>query len=199
MKEKILGKKSGKNAVILIEFQKTWTEKGIFHNLIKSEYHDRNVLSSTLSLLEAARANGLDVIHAPLIIDKKDKAQYKKLPFLPKFLRRFTRGTWKAEFTEGVHQTEDIVITGRTAFDATVDSNLEDVITQGNYDNLFFCGFTTDHCVSETMETLIKKRHNCILVSDCTATRNAKIQKKMEEKFPSISSSEIITKLASSE
>ena len=42
-------------AILLIEFQKTWTEKGIFYKLIKKEYLSRNVLGNTKQLISAAR------------------------------------------------------------------------------------------------------------------------------------------------
>lgn len=184
-----------KSAIILIEFQKTWTEKGFFYNLIKKEYESRNVLSNTLSLLETVRKNNLAVIQAPLILDKRNKAQYKRVPFLPKFFNRFTKGTWKAEFTPGVYHVQDIVVTGRTAFDATVDSNLEEILEDGKYENLFFCGFTTDHCVGETMEAL-EEKYNCILVADCTATRSAKRQERTEQKYKTVSSHDIIEALS---
>jgi nicotinamidase-related amidase len=183
---------SQNSVFILIEFQKTWTKKGIFHKLIKKEYESRNVLLNTINLLEKARKNDIKVIHAPLIIDKKNKFQYKKMPFLPKLLKRFTYGTWKAEFTKGVFYPNDKVVKGRFAFDATKGSNLEEILIEGNYENLFFCGFTTDHCVSDTMESLIKKKYNCMLVSDCTATMSHSKQVDVEKKYNTMLSQEII-------
>ena len=35
----------------------------------------------------------------------------------------------------------------------------------------------------ETMNTLIEKGYKCILVSDCTAARNQKLQNKIEAEF----------------
>jgi len=181
-----------KTAIILIEFQKTWTERGIFYNMIKKEYESRHVLSNTLALLDFAREKDIHIIHAPIIIDRQNREHYRKVAFLPRFLGRFTEGTWKAEFTEGVFQMGDPVVTGRTAFDATIDSNLEEILLEGGYTHLLFCGFTTDHCVAETMETLSEKNYRCYLVSDCTAASSAAVQKRMEEKLPSVSSQDII-------
>jgi len=58
-------------AILLIEFQKTWTEKGIFRKIIKKEYEQRDVLSSTKKIISEARKEGITVIQAPLILDKK--------------------------------------------------------------------------------------------------------------------------------
>ncbi len=181
-------------AVLLIEFQKTWTEKGIFHKIIKKEYERRNVLNNTRSLISNARNEGVLIIQAPLILDKNDR-NYKKTPFPARLLKRFTKGTWKAEFTNGIYEQTDFVVEGRYGFDATEGSNLEEILKQNNIKTVFVCGFTTDHCVKETMNSLIEKGFDCIMVSDCTATKNNKVQKKTEKEFSVITSKNLIEKL----
>ncbi|MBC8527069.1 MAG: cysteine hydrolase [Candidatus Cloacimonetes bacterium] len=181
-------------AVLLIEFQKTWTEKGVFYKLIKKEYESRNVLRNTINLITTARENGLKVFQAPLILDKSDK-NYKKTPFPARLLKRFTKGTWKAEFSDGIYESTDLVIEGRYGFDATEGSNLEKVLRDNNIKTVFVAGFTTDHCVKETMNSLIDKGFDCIMISDCTATKNNKLQKKIENEFTIITSEKLIDKI----
>jgi nicotinamidase-related amidase len=130
---------NSKTAILVVEFQKTWTERSFFHKLIKKEYESRNVYQNTLQLLKAARQNGLTIIQSPFILDKKDKEKYKKI---------------------------------------------------------YFIGFTTDHCVAQTMETLLSDGYECMLVSDCTAAQNNKIQQKIENKYKSIKSKQIIKELS---
>ena len=182
-------------AVLLIEFQKTWTEKGVFHKIIRKEYESGNVLNNTKKLIASARANNNPVIQAPLILDKSDKEKYKKTPFPARLINRFTKGTWKAEFTEGIHKPTDIVIEGRYGFDACKGSNLEQQLRENKIEIVFICGFTTDHCVKETMNSLMEKGFNCIMVSDCTATKNQKLQKKIESGLQHIKSEEAIKRL----
>jgi len=181
-------------AILLIEFQKTWTEKGIFRKIIKKEYEQRNVLTNTRKLILKARKEGITVIQAPLILDKKDK-NYKKTPFPARLLRRFTKGTWKAEFTDGICENNDLVIEGRYGFDATKGSDLEEILRENNIKTVFVAGFTTDHCVKETMNSLNEKGFECIMVSDCTATKNNKLQKKIENEFTIITSEQLIDKI----
>ena len=66
-------------AVLLIEFQKTWTERSFFHKLIRKQYESKNVYQNTLKLLEIARNRGVKVIQAPFILDKSIKENYKKI------------------------------------------------------------------------------------------------------------------------
>ncbi len=179
-------------AILLIEFQKTWTEKGIFYKLIKKEYLSRNVLGNTKQLISAARKKGIKIIQAPLILDKSDKKRYKKTPFPARLTRRFTVDTWKAEFTDGIHEKSDIIIKGRYGFDACEGSDLEQLLKENGIKNVYVCGFTTDHCVKETMNSLISKGYNCIMVSDCTATKNNSLQKKIEGEFETIMSNVVI-------
>ncbi len=193
--EKKTAEKSINNiAILLIEFQKTWTEKGIFKKIIKKEYESRHVLTNTEILCSEARNKGIKIIQAPLILDKKDE-NYKKTPFPARLLKRFTKGTWKAEFTESIYAHTDIVVEGRYDFDATKGSNLEKVLQEHNIKTIFVAGFTTDHCVKDTMNSLIKKGFKCVMVSDCTATKNNKLQKKIEDEFTIIQSKELIEKL----
>jgi nicotinamidase-related amidase/alpha/beta superfamily hydrolase len=194
LNEKKMKNNNEQVAIISIEFQKSWTNKGFFNRLIKKELKRNNVIKNTINLLNFARENEITVMQAPLLIDKKDK-NYKKMPFPAKLFGQLTKGTWKAEFTEGIYKQSDIVAVGRYGFDATKGSNLENLLQRNKIKTIYVCGFTTDHCVKETMNSLIEKGYKCIMVSDCTATRNKKTQDKIEQNFEIISSKELIKAL----
>lgn len=181
-------------AILSIEFQKSWTDKGFFNRLIKKELKRKDVINNTIKLFNFARENEIKIIQAPLLIDKKDK-NYKKMPFPARVFGQLTKGTWKAEFTEGIYKPSDIVAVGRYGFDATKGSNLEVILQENSIKTVYVCGFTTDHCVKETMDFLIEKGYICILVSDCTATRNQKLQNKIEQNFEIISSTKLMEEL----
>ncbi len=182
-------------AILVVEFQKTWTERSFFHRLIKKEYESKNVYRNTKRLLEVARKNRLKVIQSPFILDKSDRDRYRKMPLLPKLFRQFTANTWKAEYTDGIFDRSDIEVKGRTGFDNTKGSNLRSILKENGIKKIYFVGFTTDHCVAETMDTLISDGYECILVSDCTATRSSKGQKKMEAKYRHVTSGQLIEEM----
>jgi len=46
------------------------------------------------------------------------------------------------------------------------------------------------------MDTLISDGYECVLVSDCTAARNSKIQQKIENKYTSVNSKQIIEEIS---
>lgn len=169
-----------KSAIVLIEFQNQWTEKGLYHWLIKKQLKSRDVLRNTYALVKEAREKGISIIHAPLIIDPKNKKGWLAHLTLGKV---FTKGSWKSEITKGLFQEGDLIVMGRYAFDAFIGSNLERILKDNNIENSFFCGFLTDQCIGKTMTTGLQKGVNCYLVSDCTATINSSIQKKTEKRF----------------
>ena len=187
--------RNSKTTILVIEFQKTWTEKSFFHKLIKKEYNSRNVYQNTKQLLDIARKHNIPVIHAPFIVDKNNKEIYKKLPFPPKILSQFTANTWRAEYTDGIYDNSDIEVQGRCAFDVCIDSNLIEILNKNNIKKVYLSGFTTDQCVAKTMDTLISNGFECILLSDCTAARNNKIQKKIEQNYKKITSEQLINKI----
>jgi len=186
---------NSKTAILVIEFQKTWTERSFFYKLIKKEYESKKVYQNTKQLLEIARKNGLKIIQSPFILDKNNKEKYKKIPFPPKLFGQFTANTWRAEYTDGIFDKSDIEVKGRTGFDNTKGSNLQDILKENKIEKIYFIGFTSDHCVAETMNTLISDGYECILISDCTATRNSKLQKKIENKFNHITSTQLVNEI----
>lgn len=178
-------------AIIVIEFQETWTEKGFFHRMIKKELKRKNTIENTKKCLNAARTQGFTIIQAPLILDKKNTMEYQKMPFVPKLFGAFRANTWKAAYTKGIYQKTDTVVEGRCGFDACKGSNLEALLSSLAVQNLLFCGFTTEHCVEMTMNTLSKKGFSCFLLTDCTATKSRRLQAKVEKRQKTITSTEL--------
>ncbi len=187
--------KNKETAILVVEFQKTWSEKTFFHRLIKKEYERKNVYENTIKLLGTARENGVNVIQAPLILDKSNKGKYKQTPFPARFFKQFTVVTYKAEYTDGIFKTGDIEVTGRCGFDACKGSNLLQILKENKIKQVYIVGFTTEHCAAETYDILKENGYECIIVSDCTATRSKKLQKKGEKGRNIIISERLINKI----
>jgi len=182
-----------KNAIVLIEFQRQWTERGLYHWLIRGQLNKRQVVQNTQGLVARAREAGALIIHAPLIIDPANR---KGLLAHLTFGKVFTRGTWKSEFTDGLFDEADVVIRNRTQFDAFPGSTLEEVLRDNGIERIFFCGLTTDFCVAMTMRTALKRNFTCTMVSDCTATLAGFVQTKIEREFSNMTmTSDAVLKL----
>jgi len=184
--------KGGKDvAILLIEFQKQWIMDGPYKMLIDKQLKSKNVLENTERLVKRARENNFKIIHAPLIIDPKNKKGWLAYLTLGTV---FTKGKEKSEFIDGIYNYNDLVVKGRYGFDAFVGSDLEEILIKEKIDRVFVCGFTTDQCVAKTLRTLHKKGFESLLVSDCTATFSYAVQNKVEKEFENrtIKSDEII-------
>ncbi len=168
---------------MLVEFQKQWTEKGLFHWLIKNQLESRDVVKNTQRLVSEARKLGIPIIHAPLVVDPHNKKGW--MAYLT-FGQIFTRDSWKSEFVPGLFEEGDPIAQREyynlKAFDAFFESALEQTLRDHNIKNLFICGFATDQCPAKTLRTAERRGFNPFLVSDCTATFNGYFQKSAERK-----------------
>ncbi|MCP4198528.1 MAG: cysteine hydrolase, partial [Proteobacteria bacterium] len=91
-------------AIVLVEFQKQWTEKGLFHWLIKKQLESRNVVENTQRLVAGARKLGIPIIHAPLVVDPHNKKGWMDYPTLGQI---FTKDSWKSEFVPCLFEEAD--------------------------------------------------------------------------------------------
>jgi nicotinamidase-related amidase len=154
------------------------------------------VLKNAENVVNKARNHGFKIIHAPLVIDPKNKKGW--LAYLT-FGKVFTKGKSKSKISPGFFKSDDLLVKGRYAFDSFIGSNLEEIIKKEDIQTVFLCGFTTDQCVAKTMSTMSKKSIKAFLLTDCSATLNAKLQKRVEKKFASslISSQDLLNQLLS--
>ena len=170
-------------AIVLVEFQKQWTERGLLHRLIKGQLASRNVVKNTRRLVTTAREHGVTIIHAPLILDPHNKKGWLAYPTLGRF---FTKDSWKSELVPGVFEDGDPIAArgyyNYQAFDAFYKSELEQTLAEHNIQTMFICGFATDQCPAKTMKTAIRKGISPYLVGDCTATFLGFLQTRAESK-----------------
>ncbi|NOY06647.1 MAG: cysteine hydrolase [Chlorobi bacterium] len=173
----------GETAIVLVEFQKQWTEKGLFNRLIRKQLETRDVVERTRRLVKEARERGVTIIHAPLVVDTNRKKGW--LAYLT-FGKIFTKDTWKAELVQGLFAEGDIIARREyynlSGFDAFYKSGLEDELKTHGIKHVFICGFATDQCPSKTLRTALRKGFEAWLVADCTATFNGFFQKNAERK-----------------
>ncbi|HDH26473.1 MAG TPA: cysteine hydrolase [Actinobacteria bacterium] len=169
-----------KRALVLIEFQEQWTRQGLYHRLVKRQLDTRHVVATARRVTEVARLEGVVVIHAPLVIDPEDKRG--ALAHLT-FGRVFTKGTPRAEFTAGIFEEGDLVVRGRTGFDAFAGTDLAQLLRENGIDKVFFGGLTTDQCVARTLRTALRMGLRAYLVPEITATFSGWLQRRAEKRF----------------
>jgi nicotinamidase-related amidase len=177
--------------LVLNEFQKQWTERGLYHRLIRSELEKRNVTGNTLELLKHWRSRNLMVVHAPIIQDPQNKKGFLANISNAGF---FTKDTWKAEFTEGTYVKGDIVLEGRYTFNLFEGSDFDELLYWTGVKTFLICGFTASLCIKKTVEAANRKGCECIVINDCCATFTGWLQKRFDRQFKdcTVSASEVI-------
>lgn len=185
-------------AIVLIEFQKQWTEKGLFHWLIKQQLESRDVVENTQRLLKEARERGVTIIYAPLVVDPQHKKGWMAYAT---FAQIFTKDTWKSELVPDLFAEGDLIAPRRyynlQAFDAFYKSDLEQLLNEHSITKLFICGFATDQCPAKTLQTALRRGFDPYIVSDCTATFNGFLQRRTERKYSerTMTSQEMLARL----
>jgi len=168
------------DVIVLLEFQNQWTKPGLFNLLVGREMRRNNVLKNAQTLLGVARKVGVPVLQAPLWVDPKN------LKGLYAHLTRgmfFRKGSIKGAIDERIMVDTDIVIQGRTAFDAFVGSDLEETLKPYRGQRILFAGFATDQCVLKTILSAQKLGYDAWLISDVSATFFKFIQNNTENKL----------------
>mmetsp|Transcript_26956 Transcript_26956/g.40801 ORF Transcript_26956/g.40801 Transcript_26956/m.40801 type:complete len:157 (+) Transcript_26956:354-824(+) len=106
-----------------------------------------------------------------------DPKNYSKLHGL------FTKDTWNAEFVEEMKPVEmqdgekEIVLTGRSNFNAFEGTNLEQILRENRITQLCIAGFITNLCVEETARSAHDTFGNLmdvVVVTDGCAARSLK-------------------------
>lgn len=193
-------------AVLLIEYQNEFTSEGGAFNGAVAEVMDKtDMLANTVRVVEAARAAGVTVMHAPLAF----APGYTELTDQPYGILKavvdgpaFVRDSWGAAFDDRLTpQPGDIVIEGKRGLDVFASTNLDFILRGKKISTLALGGFMTNVCVESTMRTGYENGYQVVTLTDCVATTSLEAQQNaIAFDFPMYSkpmtSTELITELA---
>ena len=174
-------------AVVLIEFQNDFTsEGGVLHDAVRDVMDSTGMLDNTRALVEAARAAGATIVHAPITF----APGYGELSDHPYGILKgvvdstaFVKGSWGAEIVDALSPQEgDIVVEGKRGLDAFATTNLDFILRARGITTIALGGFLTNCCVESTMRTGYEKGYNVITLKDCTAALSQEEQNLATEK-----------------
>jgi nicotinamidase-related amidase len=161
-------------AVVLIEYQNEFTtEGGVLHGAVSEVMDKTNMLANTRELVDAARAAGVTIMHAPITF----AAGYNELSKHPYGILKgvvdgsaFVKGTWGAAIIDSLApQDGDIVVEGKRGLDTFASTNLDFILRSKGITTIVLGGFLTNCCVESTMRTGYENGYQVITLSDCTA------------------------------
>ena len=167
-----------KTALVLIEYQNEFTsEGGVLHGAVSAVMDKTGMLAKTVALVQAARAAGVTIMHAPITF----APGYGELSRHPYGILKgvvdgnaFVKGTWGAAIVDDLApQDGDIVIEGKRGLDTFASTNLDFILRSKGIETVIIGGFLTNCCVESTMRTAYENGYRVITLTDCTAATSA--------------------------
>jgi len=161
-------------AIVLIEYQNDFaTEGGILHSAVEEVMDKTNMLANTKRVVDAARAAGVTVMHAPIAFVKG----YGELGDHPYGILKgvvegqcFVKDRWGAAIIDELAPQEgDIVIEGKRGLDTFASTNLDFILRSRGITTIALGGFLTNCCVESTMRTGYEHGYQVVTLTDCMA------------------------------
>ncbi|MEU1483823.1 cysteine hydrolase [Streptomyces sp. NPDC005752] len=163
-----------KTALVLIEYQNDFTsEGGALNTAVSGVMEKTGMLANTVALVEAGRAAGVTIMHAPITF----APGYGELSRTPYGILKgvvegsaFVKNTWGAAIVDDLAPAEgDIVIEGKRGLDTFASTNLDFILRNKGIDTIVLGGFLTNCCVESTMRTGYENGFRVVTLPDCVA------------------------------
>jgi nicotinamidase-related amidase len=163
-----------KTAVVLIEYQHDFTtENGVLHAAVKETMDATDMLKNTRDVIDAARAAGATIVHAPI----QFAAGYHEITSHPYGILKgvvdtnaFIKGSWGAEIVADVKPADgDIILEGKRGLDAFASTNLDFILRSKGIQTVALGGFLTNCCVESTMRSAYERGYEVVTLTDCVA------------------------------
>jgi ureidoacrylate peracid hydrolase len=161
-------------AVVLIEFQNDFTsDGGVLHGAVSEVMEKTNMMANTHEVVDAARAAGVTVMHAPITFAEG----YHEISSHPYGILKgvvdgeaFVKGSWGAAIVDELAPAEgDIVIEGKRGLDTFASTNLDFILRSKGITTIALGGFLTNCCVESTMRSGYENGYQVVTLSDCVA------------------------------
>ena len=161
-------------ALVLIEYQNDFTtEGGVLHGAVSEVMDKTGMLANTLEVVDAARAAGATVMHAPISFAEG----YNEISSHPYGIlkgvvdgKAFIKGSWGAAIVDDLAPADgDIVIEGKRGLDTFASTNLDFILRSKGITTIVLGGFLTNCCVESTMRSGYENGYHVITLSDCVA------------------------------
>ena len=167
-----------RTAVVLIEYQNDFTsEGGALHGAVADVMEQTGMLENTARLVEAARAAGATIVHAPITF----APGYGELSEHPYGILKgvvdstaFVKGGWGAEIVDRLApRAGDLIVEGKRGLDTFATTNLDFILRARGITTIALGGFLTNCCVESTMRSGYEKGYEVITLSDCVAATSS--------------------------
>jgi len=180
-------------ALVLIEYQNDFTsEGGALHGAVSEVMDKTGMMANTLEVVDAARAAGATVMHAPITFAEG----YNEISSHPYGIlkgvvdgKAFVKGSWGAAIVDELAPADgDIVIEGKRGLDTFASTNLDFILRRKGITTIVLGGFLTNCCVESTMRSGYENGYKVITLNDCVAgTSTEEHENALKYDFPMFS------------
>ena len=180
-------------ALVLIEYQNDFTsEGGALHGAVSEVMDKTGMMANTLEVVDAARAAGATVMHAPITFAEG----YNEISSHPYGIlkgvvdgKAFIKGSWGAAIVDELAPADgDIVIEGKRGLDTFASTNLDFILRSKGITTIVLGGFLTNCCVESTMRSGYENGYKVITLNDCVAgTSTEEHENALKYDFPMFS------------
>jgi nicotinamidase-related amidase len=170
-----------RTALLIIDMQRDFLEPGGFGAALGNDVSRlANVVEPTRRVLEAARANGLLVIHTreghrPDLSDlspaKRRRGRFALTVGDPGPMGRIlVHGEAGHDLVPALAPIEGEPVIDKPGKGAFYATDLEAILRNRGMTHLIVCGVTTEVCVNTTVREANDRGYDCLVLSDCTGS-----------------------------
>ncbi len=161
-------------ALVLIEYQNDFTtDGGVLHGAVAEVMDSTGMLDKTVAVVEAARAAGATIMHAPITFAEG----YHEISSHPYGILKgvvdgnaFVKDSWGASIVDVLApRAGDIVVEGKRGLDTFASTNLDFMLRSKGIRTIVLGGFLTNCCVESTMRSGYENGYQVLTLTDCVA------------------------------
>ena len=135
---------------------------------------EQDVVANAKRLAEAARANGIPVIHVWYLVEEGAPGLKLNAPLFEGVAEgALVRGSWGAAPAEGLERQAGDFVVEKTRMSAWQGTNLENVLAGTGRDTIIVTGAWTNMSIEHTARTGADKGYYMIVPEDACSTMNA--------------------------
>ena len=168
-------------ALVIIDMQRDFLEPGGFGETLGNDVsHLARAVAPCRAVLQAARANGLLVVHTreghlPDLSDAPPAKLARGRPSLrigdPGPMGRIlVRGEAGHDIIPTLYPIKDEIVIDKPGKGAFYATGLGDLLQTRSIDTLLVCGVTTEVCVNTTVREANDRGYRCVVLADCCAS-----------------------------
>ncbi len=146
-----------------------------------------SVIANIRSMLEAARAAGMTVVHTreghlPDLSDctpeklRRSRAAGAEIGSPGPLGRLLVRGEYGHDFIDELQPAPGELVIDKPGYGAFHQTALDDALTRRGSSLLILCGVTTEVCVHSTLREAVDRGYRCVLVGDACAASDPALQ-----------------------